>query len=392
MLLSYQNHWLMIKLSSLKNITNKNIVIRVDMNVPIKEGNVQDLTRIKACLPTIKHALDQGAKILLLSHLGRPTEGLYEEIFSLKPVAKAASEVFGQEVELIKSIEDPQIFQGNSSIQLLENIRFFDGEKANSKELGDKLGNLGDLYVFDAFGTSHREQASTHSSIIHANKACSGILLEQEVDALTKALNNTQKPYTAIIGGAKVSTKLELIKNINSKADHVIVGGGIANTFIKAAGYEVGQSLIEESMVGIAKELLDKGKVILPEKVITSENFEGKNISERNISDVGTNEMILDQLVSERIKDIVLSSKTILWNGPLGVFENDYFSKGTEELSKEVAKSDGFSIAGGGETLSAINKFINKDDVSYCSTGGGAFLEFMEGKDLPSIQALKAKI
>ena len=392
MLLSYQNHWLMIKLSSLKNITNKNIVIRVDMNVPIKEGNVQDLTRIKACLPTIKHALDQGAKILLLSHLGRPTEGLYEEIFSLKPVAKAASEVFGQEVELIKSIEDPQIFQGNSSIQLLENIRFFDGEKANSKELGDKLGNLGDLYVFDAFGTSHREQASTHSSIIHANEACSGILLEQEVDALTKALKNTQKPYTAIIGGAKVSTKLELIKNINSKADHVIVGGGIANTFIKAAGYEVGQSLIEESMVGIAKELLDKGKVILPEKVITSETFEGKNISERNISDVGTNEMILDQLVSERIKDIVVSSKTILWNGPLGVFENDYFSKGTEELSKEIAKSDGFSIAGGGETLSAINKFINKDDVSYCSTGGGAFLEFMEGKDLPSIQALKAKI
>ncbi len=381
----------MIKLSSLKNITNKNLVIRVDMNTPIKEGDVQDLTRIKACLPTIRHALDQGAKILLVSHLGRPTEGLYEEIFSLKPVAKAASEVFGQEVELIKSIEDSSIFHGNSSIQLLENIRFFDGEKANTKELGDKLGNLGDLYVFDAFGTSHREQASTHSSIIYANAACSGILLEQEINVLTKALNNTQKPYTAIIGGAKVSTKLELIKNINSKADHVIVGGGIANTFIKAAGYEVGQSLIEESMIAIAKELLDKGKVILPEKVITSETFEGKNISERGISDVGINEMILDQLVSEKIKDIVLGSKTILWNGPLGVFENDYFSKGTEELSKEIAKSNGFSIAGGGETLSAINKFINKDDVSYCSTGGGAFLEFMEGKDLPSIQALKAK-
>ena len=381
----------MIKLSSLKNITNKNLVIRVDMNTPIKEGDVQDLTRIKACLPTIRHALDQGAKILLVSHLGRPTEGLYEEIFSLKPVAKAASEVFGQEVELIKSIEDSSIFHGNSSIQLLENIRFFDGEKANTKELGDKLGNLGDLYVFDAFGTSHREQASTHSSIIYANAACSGILLEQEINVLTKALNNTQKPYTAIIGGAKVSTKLELIKNINSKADHVIVGGGIANTFIKAAGYEVGQSLIEESMVAIAKELLDKGKVILPEKVIISETFEGKNISEKDISDVGINEMILDQLVSEKIKDIVLGSKTILWNGPLGVFENDYFSKGTEELSKEIAKSNGFSIAGGGETLSAINKFINKDDVSYCSTGGGAFLEFMEGKDLPSIQALKAK-
>ena len=381
----------MIKLSSLKNITNKNLVIRVDMNVPIKQGYVQDLTRIKACLPTIRHALNQGAKILLVSHLGRPTEGLYEEAFSLKPVAKAASEVFGQEVELIKSIEDSSIFHGNSSIQLLENIRFFDGEKANTKELGDMLGNLGDIYVFVDFVSYQSVLLCTHSSIINAKAACSGILLEQEIDALTKALNNTQKPYTAIIGGAKVSTKLELIKNINSKADHVIVGGGIANTFIKAAGYEVGQSLVEESMVAIAKELLDKGKVILPERVITSETFEGKNISERNISDVGSNEMILDQLVSERIKDIVLSSKTILWNGPLGVFENDYFSKGTEELSKEIAKSNGFSIAGGGETLSAINKFINKDDVSYCSTGRGAFLEFMEGKDLPSIQALKAK-
>ena len=380
----------MNKLSSL-NIVGKNLVIRVDMNVPIKDGVVQDSTRIKACLPTIKYALTQKAKILLVSHLGRPVEGHFEEIFSLKPVAKFATEIFGQEVELIKSFDDPIIFNGNSSIQLLENIRFFDGEKANAEELGDRLGNLGDLYVFDAFGTSHREQASTHSSIIHANEACSGILLEQEIDALTKALDNTESPYTAIIGGAKVSTKLELIQNINSKADHVIVGGGIANTFIKAAGYEVGLSLIEESMVDIAKDLLTKGKVILPEKVITSETFEGQNINQRSIEEVGVNEMILDQLVSENIKDIVQSSKTILWNGPLGVFENDLFSKGTEELSIEIAKSEGFSVAGGGETLSAINKFINKDDVSYCSTGGGAFLEFMEGKDLPSIQALKSK-
>lgn len=380
----------MNKLSSL-NIVGKNLVIRVDMNVPIKDGVVQDSTRIKACLPTIKYALTQKAKILLVSHLGRPVEGHFEEIFSLKPVAKFATEIFGQEVELIKSFDDPIIFNGNSSIQLLENIRFFDGEKANAEELGDRLGNLGDLYVFDAFGTSHREQASTHSSIIHANEACSGILLEQEIDALTKALDNTESPYTAIIGGAKVSTKLELIQNINSKADHVIVGGGIANTFIKAAGYEVGLSLIEESMVDIAKDLLSKGKVILPEKVITSETFEGQNINQRSIEEVRVNEMILDQLVSENIKDIVQSSKTILWNGPLGVFENDLFSKGTEELSIEIAKSEGFSVAGGGETLSAINKFINKDDVSYCSTGGGAFLEFMEGKDLPSIQALKSK-
>ena len=380
----------MNKLSSL-NIAGKNLVIRVDMNVPIKDGIVQDSTRIKACLPTIKYALAQKAKILLVSHLGRPAEGAYEEVFSLKPVAKSASQIFGQKVELIKSIDDPEIFRGDSSIQFLENIRFFDGEKTNTTELGAKLGNLGDLYVFDAFGTSHREQASTHSSIIHANEACSGILLEHEIDALTKVLDNTQSPYTAIIGGAKVSTKLELIQNINSKADHVIVGGGIANTFIKAAGYEVGLSLIEESMVDIAKDLLAKGKVMLPEKVITSETFEGQNIHQRSIKDIEVNEMILDQLVSESIKGVVQSSKTILWNGPLGVFENDLFSKGTEELAKEIAKSESFSVAGGGETQSAINKFINKDDVSYCSTGGGAFLEFMEGKDLPSIEALKAK-
>ena len=380
----------MNKLSSL-NIAGKNLVIRVDMNVPIKDGIVQDSTRIKACLPTIKYALAQKAKILLVSHLGRPAEGAYEEVFSLKPVAKSVSQIFGQKVELIKSIDDPEIFRGDSSIQFLENIRFFDGEKTNTAELGAKLGNLGDLYVFDAFGTSHREQASTHSSIIHANEACSGILLEHEIDALTKVLDNTQSPYTAIIGGAKVSTKLELIQNINSKADHVIVGGGIANTFIKAAGYEVGLSLIEESMVDIAKDLLAKGKVMLPEKVITSETFEGQNIHQRSIEDIEVNEMILDQLVSESIKGVVQSSKTILWNGPLGVFENDLFSKGTEELAKEIAKSEGFSVAGGGETLLAINKFINKDDVSYCSTGGGAFLEFMEGKDLPSIEALKAK-
>ena len=296
----------MNKLSSL-NITGKNLVIRVDMNVPIKDGIVQDSTRIKACLPTIKYALAQKAKILLVSHLGRPAEGAYEEVFSLKPVAKSASQIFGQKVELIKSIDDPEIFRGDSSIQLLENIRFFDGEKTNTAELGAKLGNLGDLYVFDAFGTSHREQASTHSSIIYANKACSGILLEHEIDALTKVLDNTQSPYTAIIGGAKVSTKLELIQNINSKADHVIVGGGIANTFIKAAGYEVGLSLIEESMVDIAKDLLAKGKVMLPEKVITSETFEGQNIHQRSIEDIEVNEMILDQLVSESIKGVVQS-------------------------------------------------------------------------------------
>ena len=373
------------------NINNKNLVIRVDMNVPIKDGKVFDATRIEACLPTIRYALEKDAKILLISHLGRPTEGMPTEEFSLKPVAIKASEVFGQNVDLIESIDDSRIFKGSSSIQILENIRFFEGEKNNSSELGLSLSKLGDIYVFDAFGTAHREQASTHSAIINSKEACAGILLQQEIDALTKALNKSERPYTAIIGGAKVSTKLELINNINEKADHIIVGGGIANTFIKAAGYEVGTSLFEESMIDVAKDLLEKGKVILPKHIVTSKTFEGEEVKEKAISNVGKDEMILDQIVNEEIEKVITYSKTILWNGPLGVFENNLFSNGTKNLSEIIAKSDGFSIAGGGETLSAINKYINKDDVSYCSTGGGAFLEFMEGKELPSIQALKSK-
>ena len=381
----------MNRLSEL-NISNKNLVIRVDMNVPIKDGTVVDNTRIIACMPTIKFALENNAKVLLITHLGRPTEGSFEEQFSLKPLVKELSRILECKVDLVDSLDSSEIFNSSSNVQILENIRFFAGEKTNSNELGQALGNLGDIYVFDAFGTSHREQSSTHSAIVHSNSACAGILLEKEIKALTKALNESKNPYTAIIGGSKVSTKLELIKNINTKADHIIVGGGIANTFIKAAGHEVGISLFEESMVHIAKDLLKDSKIILPETVVTSKTFEGDGIQEKNIAEVRENEMILDQFLNEEIESIISSSRTILWNGPLGVFENKYFSRGTEQLSNSIAKSDAFSIAGGGETLTAINKFINKDDVSYCSTGGGAFLEFMEGKDLPSIAALKAKV
>ena len=381
----------MNRLSEL-NISNKNLVIRVDMNVPIKDGAVVDNTRIIACMPTIKFALENNAKVLLITHLGRPTEGSFEEQFSLKPLVKEISRILECNVDLVDSLDSSEIFNSSSNIQILENIRFFAGEKTNSNELGRALSSLGDIYVFDAFGTSHREQASTHSAIAHSNSACAGILLEKEIEALTKVLNESMNPYTAIIGGSKVSTKLELIKNINTKADHIIVGGGIANTFIKAAGHEVGISLFEESMVHIAKDLLKDGKIILPKTVVTSKTFEGDDIQEKNIAEVRENEMILDQFLNEEIESIISTSRTILWNGPLGVFENKYFSRGTEQLSNSIAKSDGFSIAGGGETLTAINKFINKDDVSYCSTGGGAFLEFMEGKDLPSIAALKAKV
>ena len=381
----------MNRLSDL-NISNQNLVIRVDMNVPIEDGVVTDNTRILACMPTIKFALKSNAKILLVTHLGRPKEDTFDKKFSLKPVATEVSKILDHEVDLINDLDSTKIFNGSSDIQILENIRFFEGEKSNCNKLGKSLSSLGDIYVFDAFGTSHREQSSTHSAIVNSNLSCAGLLLEKEIDSLTKALNESQNPYTAIIGGAKVSTKLELIKNINSKADHIIVGGGIANTFLKAAGHEIGMSLCEESMVGIAKELLNDGKIILPDTVITSKTFEGEDIKEKHISEVKKNEMILDQFLNDEIDNAISSSNTILWNGPLGVFENNSFKEGTEQLSNAIAKSNAFSIAGGGETLSAINKFINKDDVSYCSTGGGAFLEFMEGKVLPSIAALKAKI
>ena len=381
----------MNRLSDL-NISNQNLVIRVDMNVPIEDGVVTDNTRILACMPTIKFALKSNAKILLVTHLGRPKEGTFDKKFSLKPVATEVSKILDYEVDFIDDLDSTKIFNGSSDIQILENIRFFEGEKSNCNKLGKSLSSIGDIYVFDAFGTSHREQSSTHSAIVNSNLSCAGLLLEKEIDSLTKALNDSQNPYTAIIGGAKVSTKLELIKNINSKADHIIVGGGIANTFLKAAGHEIGISLFEESMVGIAKELLNDGKIILPDTVVTSKTFEGEDIKEKHISEVKKNEMILDQFLNDEIDNAISSSNTILWNGPLGVFENNFFKEGTEQLSNAIAKSNAFSIAGGGETLSAINKFINKDDVSYCSTGGGAFLEFMEGKDLPSIAALKAKI
>jgi phosphoglycerate kinase len=380
----------MINLSSL-DLNNKNLVIRVDMNVPIKDGDVLDSIRIKACLPTIEYALENNAKVLLISHLGRPVEGNFEEEFSLKPVANELSKIINMDVELIDTLESNKIFKSSSNIQVLENIRFFEGEKENSQELGNKLGSLGDIYVFDAFGTAHREQASTHAAIMNAPIACSGLLLEKEENFLSQALKKYERPYVAIIGGAKVSTKLDLIKHINEVADHIIVGGGIANTFIKSSGLNVGNSLTEESMLEIAKSILDKGKVILPNRVLTSKTFEGEDIKETSISNIGNDEMILDLYLEQETKTLINNAKTILWNGPMGVFENSLFENGTKELSKEIAKSNAFSLAGGGETLSAINKYIKSDDVSYCSTGGGAFLEFMEGKVLPSIKALNSK-
>jgi len=381
----------MINLSSL-DINKKNLVIRVDMNVPINnDGNVLDATRIEACIPTINYAIANNSKVLLVSHLGRPTEGNFEEKFSLKPVAEKLQKILNKPVELIKDLHSDSIFKSETNIQVLENIRFFEGEKGNCQSLGKDLASLGDIYVFDAFGTAHREQASTHAAIENASTACAGLLLEKENEFLTKALDNYQSPYVAVIGGAKVSTKLELIKYINTVADKIIVGGGIANTFIKASGLNIGRSLVEDSMIDIAKSIFEQGKIILPSTVVTSKSFEGDDIKEKSVTDISDDEMILDLYLEDDTIEVINEAQTILWNGPIGVFENDKFEKGTKELSQAIAKSKAFSLAGGGETLSAINKYINSDDVSYCSTGGGAFLEFMEGKVLPSIKALNLK-
>ena len=380
----------MINLSSLE-IKNKNLVIRVDMNVPILGGKVLDTTRITACIPTINYALENNAKILLVSHLGRPTESVFEDKFSLKPVAACLSEIIDESVEVVDQLDSKKIFNSASRVQILENIRFFKGEKDNSDELGSILGSLGHIYVFDAFGTAHRKQASTHSAIKHASIACAGLLMEKENSFLSQALNVDDRPYLAVIGGAKVSTKLELIKHISDVADHIIVGGGIANTFLKASGTNIGTSLVEDSMLDVAKNILNQKKIILPKRVVTSKTFEGENVNKKSIHDILESEMILDACLEQEVISLIHSAKTILWNGPMGVFENIYFEEGTRELAKAIATSEAFSIAGGGETLSAINKYIKSDDVSYCSTGGGAFLEFMEGKVLPSIEVLNSK-
>ena len=323
-----------------------------------------------------------------MSHLGRPIEGKTDKVFSLSPVAEALSSILDEPVQLINSPDSDDIFNTKNKVQLLENIRFFSGEMSNNSSLGKLLGRMGDIYVFDAFGTAHRKQASTHAAILSSKDSCGGILLKQEIESLNRAMLNAPSPYLAIIGGAKVSSKLGLINTLNKKADSIIVGGGIANTFLKASGYEVGTSLAEDSMLDIASNMLKENKILLPSMVVTSTSFEGSDVKLKKIDDVTSDEMILDQMLTIKMQDVIKSSKLILWNGPLGVFENPLFSLGTESLAQNIKSSSGYSIAGGGETLSAINTFINKDDVSYCSTGGGAFLEYMEGKKLPSIEAL----
>ena len=370
-----------------QDLSNKNVVVRLDLNVPIQDKQIIDSTRIISSVPTIKYLVNKNCKVLLTSHLGRPEEGKFDQDFSMSPVAEKLSKILNHEIDLIDSLDSSDIFN-TTQIQLLENLRFLIGEKDNNEKLGNQLANKGDVYIFDAFGTAHRKQASTHSAIQQAKFSCAGLLLEKEINSLNKALTSIENPFTAVIAGSKISTKLELIAHLNSKADFIIVGGGIANTFLKSQGFNVGESLVENDMIEIAKELFNSGKIILPNKVIVADSIDSNSSTTKNIDSVSGSDKIFDINLTSNMSEILKNSKTILWNGPIGVFEKEPFQKGTHQLAKTIAGSEAFSLAGGGETIAAINKFINKDEVSYCSTGGGAFLEYMEGKLLPSIEAL----
>ena len=370
-----------------RDLSNKNVVVRLDLNVPIQDKQIIDSTRIISSVPTIKYLVDKNCKVLLTSHLGRPEEGKFDQDLSMSPVAEKLSEILNHEIDLIDSLDSSDIFN-TTQIQLLENLRFFIGERDNNEKLGNQLANKGDVYIFDAFGTAHRKQASTYSAIQQAKFSCAGLLLEKEINSLNKALTSIENPFTAVIAGSKISTKLELIAHLNSKADFIVVGGGIANTFLKSQGFDVGESLVENDMIEIAKELFNSDKIILPNKVIVSDSIDSNSSTTKNIDSVSGSDKIFDINLTSNMSEILKNSKTILWNGPIGVFEKEPFQKGTHQLAKTIAGSEAFSLAGGGETIAAINKFINKDEVSYCSTGGGAFLEYMEGKLLPSIEAL----
>ena len=370
-----------------QDLSNKNVVVRLDLNVPIQDKQIIDSTRIISSVPTIKYLVNKNCKVLLTSHLGRPEEGKFDQDLSMSPVAEKLSEILNHEIDLIDSLDSSDIFN-TTQIQLLENLRFLIGEKDNNEKLGNQLANKGDVYIFDAFGTAHRKQASTYSAIQQAKFSCAGLLLEKEINSLNKALTSIENPFTAVIAGSKISTKLELIAHLNSKADFIVVGGGIANTFLKSQGFDVGESLVENDMIEIAKELFNSGKIILPNKVIVADSIDSNSSTTKNIDSVSGSDKIFDINLTSNMSEILKNSKTILWNGPIGVFEKEPFQKGTHQLAKTIAGSEAFSLAGGGETIAAINKFINKDEVSYCSTGGGAFLEYMEGKLLPSIEAL----
>lgn len=375
------------------DLQGKRVLIREDLNVPVKDGAVKSDARILASLPTIKLALEKGAAVLVCSHLGRPEEGVYSEEDSLKPVADYLSKALGREVPLIKDyLEGVEVQPGE--LVLLENVRFNKGENKNTDELAQKYAALCDVFVMDAFGTAHRAQGSTHGVAKFAKVACAGPLLAAELDALGKALKTPAKPMVAIVAGSKVSTKLDVLTSLADICDQLIVGGGIANTFLAAAGYNVGKSLHEADLLDTAKAIAAKVAVPLPVDVVVAKEFaESAEATVKAVADVADDDMILDigPKTAAMFGEMLKASQTILWNGPVGVFEFDQFGNGTKVLAQAIAQSPAFSIAGGGDTLAAIDKYGVAEQISYISTGGGAFLEFVEGKVLPAVEVLEQR-
>jgi len=370
------------------DVFNKTVALRVDLNVPVKDGRVLDDTRILAITQTLNYLKQQKSKTVLISHFGRPEPGIHDEKFSLLPVAKRLEEIFNTRVTLFQSLKDVNF---DNDISLVENIRFLSGEVDNDLNLSSQLSDLADVYIFDAFGTSHRAHASTFGAIKSSDASCAGLLLEEETNALIKAMYSKETPTLSIVGGSKVSSKLEVIKSLLHVSNEVLTGGGITNTFLKASGNNVGASLYEDSMMEQAKDLLATKKILLPEEVVVSKSIESSESRVCSVDAVQDDEMILDQMLSPKASEKIAKAKKIIWNGPVGVFEKKLFSKGTQELAEAIASSNAYSLAGGGETLLAIKMFSDKSNISYCSTGGGAFLEFMEGKALPSLSALGFK-
>ena len=374
------------------DLAGKRVLIREDLNVPVKDGQVTSDARILASLPTIKQALAAGAHVMVTSHLGRPTEGKYEEQFSLKPVADYIGKLLGKSVRLIKDWVEGGFDVAAGELVILDNCRFNVGEKKDDESLSRKMAALCDIYVMDAFGTAHRAQASTHGVGKFAAIACAGPLLAAELEALGKAMDKPERPMTAIVGGSKVSTKLTVLESLSAVCDQLIVGGGIANTFLAAAGKNVGKSLYEADLIPKAKALMERCSIPMPVDVVCGKNFdESEPAIIKSVDEVEDDDMIFDvgPETQKLFAEVLTAAKTVLWNGPVGVFEFDQFGEGTRSLSMAIAHSGAFSIAGGGDTLAAIDKYKIKDKVSYISTGGGAFLEFVEGKKLPAVAMLE---
>ncbi len=375
------------------DLTNQRVLIREDLNVPVKDGVVHSDARIVAALPTIRLALEKGAAVMVCSHLGRPDEGQFSEENSLAPVAAYLSKALGRDVPLVRDyLNGVEVAPGE--IVLLENVRFNSGEKKNTDELAKQYAALCDVFVMDAFGTAHRAQGSTHGVAKFAKVACAGPLLSAELAALGKALGAPAKPMAAIVAGSKVSTKLDVLTSLSELCDQLIVGGGIANTFLAAAGFPVGKSLYEADLIDTAKAIAAKVSVPLPVDVVVAKAFAADaEATVKAVADVAEDDMILDigPETAQQFAELLKNSKTILWNGPVGVFEFDQFANGTKVLAQAIAESDAFSIAGGGDTLAAIDKYNVAEQISYISTGGGAFLEFVEGKVLPAVAILEER-